>query len=410
MWLDKYLFQGKYILIYNIFERVTFLAFYLSIARYVEKETYGLIVTVFSFTNILLAFFDFGFPSYLQREAATKVADAKETIYRMLQTKVIIFLVVLIISSIYFMHFTNDLVSVFLISFVNILYTIVILFTFYLNGLNRFKESTISVFLTRIPLFIVLVIFTLIKMNYKVSLFFLLLTFIIQLIIVVRFSSFQFSLKNFFNFQPKEIISLIKYTIPFGIGSIFVMAYDRIDVLFLQLLRSNTEVAIYSVAYSIYRNSSIISGIILMQVYNNYSIKFIKDRCFAKISILKDGSLLFILSVILIFIYFIFGYAIITLLFGKNFHDSSKVLYYLSFALPFLFLNNFTGVLLNSSRNEKLTMTTTFIGFIINVTINLILIPKLGIMGAVLSTILTEFFVFIIQAFMLTRLAYYRML
>lgn len=410
MWLGKYLSQGKYILIYNIFERVTFLAFYLSIARYVEKEIYGLIVTIFSFTNILLAFFEFGFPSYLQREAAIKVADAKKSIYRMLQTKMIIFFIVLIISSIYFMHFTNDLVSVFLISFVNVLYTIVILFTFYLNGLNRFKESTISVFLTRIPLFIVLVIFTLIKMNYKVSLFFLSLTFIIQLIIVVRFSSFQFNLKNFFNFQPKEIISLIKYTIPFGIGSIFVMAYDRIDVLILQLLRSTTEVAIYSVAYSIYRNSSIISGIILMQVYNNYSIKFIKDKCFNKISILKDGSLLFILSVVLIFIYFIFGYAIITFLFGKNFYDSSKVLYYLSFALPFLFLNNFTGVLLNSSRNEKLTMTTTFIGFVINVSINLILIPRLGIMGAVLSTILTEFFVFIIQAFMLTRLAYYRML
>lgn len=410
MWLGKYLSQGKYILIYNIFERVTFLAFYLSIARYVEKEIYGLIVTIFSFTNILLAFFDFGFPSYLQREAATKFADAKKSIYRMLQTKMIIFFIVLIISSIYFLHFTNDLVSVFLISFVNVLYTIVILFIFYLNGLNRFKESTISVFLTRIPLFIVLVIFTLIKMNYKVSLFFLSLTFIIQLIIVVRFSSFQFNLKNFFNFQPKEIISLIKYTIPFGIGSIFVMAYDRIDVLILQLLRSTTEVAIYSVAYSIYRNSSIISGIILMQVYNNYSIKFIKDKCFDKISILKDGSLLFILSVVLIFIYFIFGYAIITFLFGKNFYDSSKVLYYLSFALPFLFLNNFTGVLLNSSRNEKLTMTTTFIGFVINVSINLILIPRLGIMGAVISTILTEFFVFIIQAFMLTRLAYYRML
>ncbi|MCX7611494.1 MAG: polysaccharide biosynthesis C-terminal domain-containing protein, partial [Ignavibacterium sp.] len=76
----------------------------------------------------------------------------------------------------------------------------------------------------------------------------------------------------------------------------------------------------------------------------------------------------------------------------------------ISIAIPFVYLNNLTGVLLNSLRMERITMLTTFLGLIVNVVLNFMLIPQLKIFGAVYSTILTEASLLIFQTIFLIKL------
>ena len=69
--LDKYLKtikNSKYLLFYNIAERVFFFILFLIFARKYNSEYYGQIVTLFTLSNLIIVFFDFGLPILIQRE------------------------------------------------------------------------------------------------------------------------------------------------------------------------------------------------------------------------------------------------------------------------------------------------------------------------------------------------------
>jgi O-antigen/teichoic acid export membrane protein len=175
------------------------------------------------------------------------------------------------------------------------------------------------------------------------------------------------------------------------------MIYDRIDVLLIQKFLSNEAVAIYSVAYSLYRNSSILSGIFLIKVYNDVSKYFITKGKIDFKTFWQTFRILILISLGLILFYNLIGEFLVKLFFTSKFIYSVKILGAVSFALPFIFLNNLTGVTLNSIHREKVTMFSTFIGMLVNVATNLLIIPKIGILGAVISTIITEWIILVCQ-------------
>ncbi|MCX8057671.1 MAG: oligosaccharide flippase family protein, partial [Ignavibacteria bacterium] len=367
----SYFKQGKYIFLYNIFERLTFFAFYISIARYVDKEIYGILVSVSAFTNIIASIFDFGFPFYIQRESAS----GRFNIYSLFQ--VVIFKLSLIfiltpISLIYFINDSNYLVPILLISVINLYHPINQIFIFYLNGKEKFKENFYSILFTRIPLFILLVIYTINKVRLEISLITIFLILIIQSFLLLRTVEIKMKdvIEAIYEFKFQSLISILKNSLPFGLGVLFVMAYDRIDVLILKYYYGNVDVAIYSVAYSLFRHTSIFSTAILFQSYNRFTNLFEQKGGINFNSIKNELKLLFTISFSLILIFNFFGDLIINLFFSKNFLVSKTYLSIISIAIPFVYLNNLTGVLLNSLRMERITMLTTFLGLIVNVVLN----------------------------------------
>jgi len=89
--------------------------------------------------------------------------------------------------------------------------------------------------------------------------------------------------------------------------------------------------------------------------------------------------------------------------YGEKYVPSAEILRYLVLALPFLFLNNLTGVTLNSINKEKLAFFSTTTASVFNILLNLLLIKMIGITGAVVSTIMTELLVFLMQLFFLVK-------
>lgn len=66
-------------------------------------------------------------------------------------------------------------------------------------------------------------------------------------------------------------------------------------------------------------------------------------------------------------------------------------------------LNNLFGVALNGLGLYKENLYVTFTGLIINVVLNLMLIPTMGIMGAVIATLATEYLVLAGDSFYLNN-------
>lgn len=395
-YLTEFWASGKYLLLFNIIERLTFFAFYVSIARYVDQSIYGFIVTVFSFTNIIATIFDFGIPFYIQRESATN-ENIKPILVNSIFIKLISILIFLPLPFLYFYSNLNNWVIILLVSIINFFAPVNQILIYYLNGKYLFKDNYRAILIARIPYIIFLVIATILKINLHLSLLFILLSLVIQNFILLKKSQLHYIhlLKIEINFRL--ILNVIKKSFPFGLGVIFIMIYDRFDVLLIQKFISDEAVAIYSAAYSLFRNSSILSGIIMIRVYNDFSKYYVVNHKIDFKIFLNSLKVLLFLSLILILIFNFLGENIISLFYTSRFIHSARVLGAVSFALPFLFLNNLTGVTLNSIHKENLTMFSTLIGMIVNVGLNFLLIPRFGIFGGVISTIATENLILVIQ-------------
>ena len=99
----------------------------------------------------------------------------------------------------------------------------------------------------------------------------------------------------------------------------------------------------------------------------------------------------------------IFGETLILFFYSSKYSFSIPYLKYLVFALPGLFFNNLTGVIGNSIRKEKIPMISAGLGALIHISINVILIRLYGLWGAVVATIISEYFVFILQFILLLK-------
>jgi len=400
--LKSYFVQGKYIFFYNILERLTFFAFYISIARYVDKELYGLIVSVSAFTNIIASIFDLGLPFFIQRESATN-SISRQTLLNILSLKIILMIFLLPLPLIYFSGDQRYFLIILLIALVNFYHPLNQILVFYLNGKDKFEINFKSVFYSRLILFTLLFFYTIYRVKIEISLLTILSILVFQSLYLSRFIRGFNLIKSSKVFDLKDAMNIVRKSLPFGLGVIFTMAYDRIDVLILNHFWGKTDVAVYSVAYSLIRHTSIFSTVILLQSYNKLSRFYLQEKRIHLNLIVKEIIVLIFVASGLVFVYLNWGDLIISIIFTKKFLVSSEYLKTISIAIPLIFLNNFTGILLNSQRLEKVTMMTTFLGLIINVSSNFILIPRLGIYGAIYSTIITEGTILFSQLFFLIK-------
>jgi O-antigen/teichoic acid export membrane protein len=98
------------------------------------------------------------------------------------------------------------------------------------------------------------------------------------------------------------------------------------------------------------------------------------------------------------------GGNVLHLLFGDKYAMAATIIPYFSLAVIGLGMNSLTGSFLNATGNYKVTMYTTMAGFIFNAAANILLINKIGIMGAVYTAVLTEVIVFLLQLIFIIKI------
>ncbi len=380
----------------QLLERITFFIFYIIIARKIAIEEYGLIVTVFAFLNIINGILDLGLPFYLQREFASTKVNTDKFIHALLIRSVTL-IGYLILPVIYFQSYQADFSIIILIISINFIYGFGNLFQGVLNGIEAYRENFNAFCISRLILFMSFIALFFLDTNTRFYLLLINIIILLQLILQWKSLNINFNSFSFKNIKISAIKLTLRSSLPIGVGLIFVTIYDRIDILLIEKFIDLKSVAIYSVAYAIYRNASLFSGMILTKSYTDFSRFFILDKVISYTSLKNTFYKLLFLSSIIILLFFLFPEIIIQILFGDGFTDSYDVLRYLSIGILFIFLNNFTGVILNSIRKEKITMYSVAIATFLNIGLNIILIPSLGIIGAVIASISTELFTFFMQ-------------
>ncbi|MCL2857107.1 MAG: polysaccharide biosynthesis C-terminal domain-containing protein [Oscillospiraceae bacterium] len=89
---------------------------------------------------------------------------------------------------------------------------------------------------------------------------------------------------------------------------------------------------------------------------------------------------------------------IMTVLVSPYFFPSWQYVPFLVLAVGFSCLVTFLGTIYNAHKRNSMVTVTTFIGAVVNIALNLLLIPRMGVQGAALGTFISFFLVFIIRA------------
>jgi len=191
---------------------------------------------------------------------------------------------------------------------------------------------------------------------------------------------------------------LLKEGIMLGGVAFLWLIYFRIDSVMLGMMRDDMEVGIYNVAYRIMEGGFFIPTIIMIVFFPMLAKR---DR-FKEIF----GKLLFILGGVGLgtsIALYLFSPTLIGFIYGPKFFASIAVLQTLSLViLPVFFGNLITQSLVALDLN-KLYLVVTFLGALLNITINYFIIPPLGAVGAAWATLVTEIFVTLLCGYFVLR-------
>ena len=181
---------------------------------------------------------------------------------------------------------------------------------------------------------------------------------------------------------------LLKEAWTLGIVLILIQMYFRIDTAMIGYLVDEREVALYNAAFVIVEGSFFLPSLITAALIGSLSQTDRFLSSFQKgIKILGISGLLFGAVMSFSSVWFFNNF------YSPEFSKAGNLLQILSWAVPLVYLGTLMTQSLVALDKQKIYLSLTFFGLLINVILNLIWIPEFGATGAVWSTLITESFV-----------------
>lgn len=200
----------------------------------------------------------------------------------------------------------------------------------------------------------------------------------------------------------KGTISMFKWKVKFNVmkellhdswplilSGIAIIIYMRIDQVMIGSMLGNTELGIYSAAVKLseawYFIPMIVTGSVFPAILN--ARKKSRKLYLNRMQLLYDSFTWFTISVALI-ITFISPFIIKTL-YGLDYMGAAIVLSILIWSGIFSFLGVASSQYLIAENLTKISFYRTGIGMVVNIILNMILIPIYGIIGAAIATLIS---------------------
>ncbi len=204
-----------------------------------------------------------------------------------------------------------------------------------------------------------------------------------------------------FQLNFSQVVSSVKFSWILWINSILNYLIQRFDtVVLLFLTGSPIQVAVYEMAKRLCLIASRMLGALLLPYLPRISELFSsnQEKETKRFFVLSQNAIAILSFVGIMSLPFIQKY-IILLLFSKEYMEITSILVPLLTGIVFAVLSGISGQTLIAS-NRPYIVTLTNIGTVaINLGLNFLLIPHLGMMGAGWSSLISFFFSYIVQTF-----------
>ncbi len=365
------------------------------IPRYLGVEGYGQLNFVLSLVGVFAIFGDFGINTLTLREVSKNNKLAKKYFNRLFIFKIILilFLCTIIATISFFINKPLIVKEVLLLSLMffsfNMLSNFCLIF---LQAFQKLKYKSIYEIITKTVYVLFVLFFIFVNFGIKGIIFAHIFMAVIGFIYVL------FSLKKHIKLNLKKDVVFIKKTLlfawPFALGALFTNVYFYFDTILISFIHGEYLVGLYSIGYTLYR--------FLFNILSIITITFFP--VIAKYAYKKSLK-----NVVSFFLYTILSFSV-PLCFGGIFLAKEIISFafgnqYLGGLIPFTIILLFFVVssinvvfvyLLYNRHYEKYVLKQKIIATVINILLNILVIPIYGIVGAAITTVASQWFLFIL--------------
>ena len=376
----------------DIINKILSMVFVIYLARHLGDAGFGKYSFAFSFANIFMIFADMGLTTLIVRDVARDKSQSSQYLGNIILIKSILAILVfgLIAIVITAMHYPYDTtMAVYIIGFSLILVSFSGSFASIFSAYEQMEYNAVISTLGKI-IFVGLglgAIFLGYGLIPIVSMFLISNIFALMLSVFIVFKKFT---------KPKFEINytfwkyLIKNSTPFLLTGIFASIYFYIDTIMLSVMKGDEVVGWYNASYNLLSALIPFTAMFMYAVFPVFSRFFKDSKDYLKIGFITSAKYLFIFALPITVGTTLISENIIYFFYQSEFSNSIIALQILIWAFLFISLNIVLYTLLNSINKQVLVTKATAFGAVINVILNLILIPKMSLIGASIATVITE--------------------
>jgi len=361
------------------------------IARYLGPSNYGLVSYVISFVGLFGFLASFGIDTIAGREIIKNHDKKDEIIGTSFFIKIMGGLLAVITVFIVSLFITKDLFTLGLIwifSFSFIFQAFNIIEIYFQSQVLSKKIVTAQILSNIITAVLKILCIILGKGIFWLTLIYVFETVIYSAFLIFSFSKLGYRIKKW-RFNLKLAKTLLVDSWPLMLASVAVGISMKIDQVMVKNMLGNEQAGVYAVAVKVSEIWYFIPMLICSSVSPAIIKAFATSKEIFENRMRKLYFLMFWLSFGIAFFGTVLAYPIIKILFGEPYIGAVPVFQIYIWAGIAVFLGVATGQYLLASNLTKISFYNTILGAIVNVVLNIILIPKIGMIGAAIVTLIS---------------------
>ena len=361
------------------------------IARYLGADGFGILSFAIAFTGIFSIFADFGLNILTVREVARNKLLTDKYFSNVLIIKIILSILTfgMIAVVINLIGYSQETINVvYLVALSVILTAVSGLFYSIFQAHEKMEYQSIGQIINSILIFAGVFIGRYYGFNVSGFAFIFFISSAISLIyiFIVIMKFLPFKLEIDWNFWK----SAIKEALPFGLTGISGMIYTYIDSVMLSLMQGNEVVGWYNAAYRLTLVLLFIPNVINLAVFPKMSQYYGSSKSSLNLIYEKYFKYMLILGIPIGAEITILADRIISVIFGTGYSQSIIALQIIIWTIVFTFAGAAFVQLLQSINKQLIITKISGICVVINIMLNLVLIPKFSYIGASYATLITE--------------------
>ena len=366
--------------------------YFVYMARYLGAADLGVLSFAISFASILGLIGDLGLTSLMIREVSRNLLQAPKYLGSVLLIKILLSIVNfgVAVIAINILDYSEPTIQIiYIITLYNIATNFTYVFYSVFQAFERFEFQSLGLILNS-TLMLISIFFAVeqkLDLIYFSFIYLIVNTIILGYSLLVCLRKFTIPVFKIDYVFWKQIIS---ESAPFWLNTVFVLIYFKIDMVMLSVMDGDSVVGWYAASYRLIDALALLPAVLMSTLYPVFSKFYVNSRESLEFAFKKSFKFLTIVSIPIGIGTTILAERIIILIYGVQYSPSVISLQILIWASVLSFINYTPATYLNSIDRQRTLMTFTFVGAVLNLVLNFILISRFSYIGAAIATVFTE--------------------
>ena len=363
--------------------------YFLFLARFLGVATFGIYNFTLAFVYNFVPVADFGLEGLVLRDISRDEKKISFYLARLLPLRLLLSLGAYLLVLILGLILGQSLRQIGYLAVFGLFifpYSFTYLLSSFLNAQEKMKYMSLAVVLGQLLIFILGVIFVLLKFPLVV----IFLAGVLGQLIVAAFFLLRakaWGLPLGWVVDKEFFKKALSSSWAFAFLLILAVFYLRISLILVGLLKGDYYTGLYGSAFKFIEAMILIPQSLALALFPLSSRLFIENKERLKRVYKRGLGVLFLFSLPFVLILTVFPKLIIGLAYGQPYLPASPVLLILGFSLVFFFLNALPGNIIQNSPKFKQFLPWASLNFAIALVLCLILVPRYSIIGAAWAVI-----------------------